>query len=296
MNKICILSQDNELLEFIKGALDSISDYNYEIICDENQCMYRLEKPESDLLILDGNFIDIFEKTENITQDVPILIMIEKEASELDTFDFNLLDKLNIYDFIRKPFMKNIFINKVKLMLRIFNSNQILSSNLSKALSNLWNLLNYTNLYVLVLDHDMRIKLANYPIAKFMGFENEVEAIEKEWMPFVPNVDKEAVNHVMEKMMSGKENYTELTNDISNGKETITVRWFNSYVNTGTNWVFSIGVPISHSISTKDNIDAIRAYYRDVINKDKEMIKNIKELTKKNLEQIDEAKGISCGN
>jgi hypothetical protein len=282
---IYIVSKDEEMIKFITSSVKereySSEEDSFFIKTIENLEEACRENFMCDILILDGNLIEQLDLCRNsLNKNIPVLVMLDIPAEEINNFDFKRIEFLKIYDFMRNPFLDNIFYHKIKLLINLSDSNKMLNSDKSKAISHLWGLLNYTNLYVIVLDDNLKIRLANYPLLKFINIENENDAVGIDWMSYIPEVDKDQVLHATKKLISQEENYIEITNDISNSQDTVTVRWFISYVNDKTHWLFSIGVPISHSVSTQANIDTVRAYYRDVILKDRAMIKNIKEVTK----------------
>ena len=59
------------------------------------------------------------------------------------------------------------------------------------------------------------------------------------------------------------------------------VRWFNSSINNGIKGTFSIGIPITKTVTHADDMDSIRSYFRDVIEKDKTTINALKNLVDK---------------
>ena len=145
----------------------------------------------------------------------------------------------------------------------------------------IWDMLNYANMFVLILDKNMTIKLCNYSLATFIGFKNEKEILEKNWLDFIPEREKNLVTHVhtMVKICEEQkdEKYKEVINDILllNGNIT-TVRWFNLCINHSYQMSFSIGVAQQKPAEATD--ESIRSYYRDIIDKDRTMIKSIREL------------------
>ena len=57
------------------------------------------------------------------------------------------------------------------------------SSVLKKAI---WDMLNYANMYVVLLDSNMIIRLINWSLATDLGYKDEREVIGKCWMEFIP--------------------------------------------------------------------------------------------------------------
>ena len=148
----------------------------------------------------------------------------------------------------------------------------------------IWDMLNYANMYVLLLDCDMTIRLVNWSLATDLGFENEQEVIGKNWSEFIPENCKKIVKtaHRCLAFEDNKKRYRELTNDIQtlSGKK-ITVKWFNIHINSSYQMTFSIGLKsniLKSSDATIVSEDSIRSYYRDIIEKDRTMIQSLKDV------------------
>jgi len=145
----------------------------------------------------------------------------------------------------------------------------------------IWDMLNYANMFVLILDKNMTIKLCNYSLATFIGFKNEKEILEKNWLDFIPEAERQIVSHVhnMVKICEEQkdEKYKEVLNEILllDGSS-VSVRWFNMCINHSYQMSFSIGVAQQKPAEATD--ESIRSYYRDIIDKDRTMIKSIREL------------------
>lgn len=152
------------------------------------------------------------------------------------------------------------------------------SLSLKKAI---WDMLNYSNLFVVILDKNLIVKLCNYSLATTLGFKSEDEILERCWLDFIPDSNKELVRqiHGMIKVCEEQkdEKYKEVINDIllPNG-ESILVRWFNMCINHNYNMTFSIGV--EQVTDTKSTDDSIRAYYRGIVEKDRTMIYSLRDL------------------
>jgi len=152
------------------------------------------------------------------------------------------------------------------------------SVSLKKAI---WDMLNYANMFVLILDKNMVVKLCNYSLATTIGFKSEKEMMEKCWLDFIPGKDRTLVEHVhtMVKVCEEQkdEKYKEVINDIMllDGS-TISVRWFNMCINHSYQMSFSIGV--TQDIKAEATDESIRSYYRDIVDKDRTMIQSIRDL------------------
>jgi hypothetical protein len=152
------------------------------------------------------------------------------------------------------------------------------SVSLKKAI---WDMLNYANMFVLILDKNMVVKLCNYSLATAIGFKSEKEMMEKCWLDFIPEKDRLLVEHVHTKVKvceeQKDEKYKEVINDILllDGR-TISVRWFNMCINHSYQMSFSIGV--TQDIKAEATDESIRSYYRDIVDKDRTMIQSIRDL------------------
>jgi len=144
----------------------------------------------------------------------------------------------------------------------------------------IWDMLNYANMFVLLLDENMNIKLLNWSLATKLGFKNEVEPLGRCWLDFLPDEDKEwikVIHHHVTYTTAEAEKYKEVINDIVTlSGEVVKVKWFNALINHNYNFTFSMG--IYKEPDTKITEESIRTFYRDVIEKDKVMIKALKHL------------------
>lgn len=143
----------------------------------------------------------------------------------------------------------------------------------------LWDMLNYANIFIVLLDSTMHIKLANWSLATKLGFETEKDIIGKCWLDYIKPAEKKYIKNIHKALISNDEKsnqYTEITNDIIlKNNETLLVKWFNIPINGQYNLTFSIG--IQRCVTFEETEDAIRAYYRDIIDQDKTMIESIRE-------------------
>lgn len=143
----------------------------------------------------------------------------------------------------------------------------------------MWDMLNYASIFIVLLDEDMYVKLANWCLATHLGFKDEKDIIGKCWLDFISNDDKQHIKRVHKIISDADETeskkYIEITNDIilPNNKK-LSVKWFNIHINGQYNLTFSIGV---YDAKLDQTEDALRSYYRDIIEKDKTMIQSIKE-------------------
>jgi len=143
----------------------------------------------------------------------------------------------------------------------------------------IWDMLNYTTLFIVLLNKDMTIKLINFSLATKLGFKNEKEAIGSCWLQFVKEENKEVVKTIHHALYSSPESlkkYREVINDIMTLKgELITVKWFNIPINSKYNMALRFGM--ERKYITSQNEDSLRSYYSDIIEKDKCMINALRD-------------------
>lgn len=155
------------------------------------------------------------------------------------------------------------------------------SDNLKKAI---WDMLNYSNTYLVLLSSDMTIKLANWSLATDLGFETESDIVGKCWLEFVPDEIRDNIKAIHQSLSienSGK--YKEVINDIVTlSKEKISVKWFNIRINGKYNMTLSMGLK-TKSTDAIVNEESIRSYYKDIIEKDRTMILSLKDIIIKGL-------------
>lgn len=158
------------------------------------------------------------------------------------------------------------------------------SSELQKAI---WDMINYANMYVLLLDKNMIVKLINWSLANELGFENEKQVIGKCWLDFIPNDYKELIEIAHFCLIKEKKyhKYKEMANEVKKlDGTTFLVKWFNIPINNIYNITFSIGLKANIEESNIVSEDSIRSYYRDIIVKDRTMIQSLKDISLKGFE------------
>lgn len=142
----------------------------------------------------------------------------------------------------------------------------------------MWEMLNYSNMFVVLLDEKLNIKLINWKLATSLGFKNENEPIGRCWLDFIPESKRVVIRHIHRSVVNGDPKFTEaLTDLIIADDQIVSVRWFNCHINHDLKWTFSIGVPVT-PITIEMNIDSMRAYFQDIIQKDATMIKAIRDV------------------
>jgi len=143
----------------------------------------------------------------------------------------------------------------------------------------IWDILNYSEIFVVLLDSKMNIVLINYKLATKLGFKDEKEAVGRCWLDFIKpeeHVQMTAIHYTLthEKDI---EKYREVVNDIVklDGK-VCTIKWFNFSVNNKSNLTLSLGIPTN--FPTEITEESLRTYYKDVLRKDRTMIKSLRDI------------------
>jgi PAS domain-containing protein len=138
----------------------------------------------------------------------------------------------------------------------------------------IWDMMNFANMYVLVLDEKMNIKFANYSLYFALGFEDHTDILGRCWLDFIKREDSNsisAIHQAISENTKDAQRFNEYTNDIITLKEEIiSVKWFNVHINSDYNWSFSIGIETEKPIVI--SAESIRTYYKEVINNDRTMI------------------------
>ena len=295
---IYICNKDKEFEERLKNLIET-SLHNIKCVKFNNIEDLPLSSPLADLIIYDVNFIERVKEvkgcnyvnelhTKYIDTATPSLIFTTKETYHKTDFTFLYNRPDHVYDFISEDFFVDyIFVNRIRTLLSFPRIARHYSDQKTQVQNNLWSALDYSNLFVLILNKEYKVVLANYRLAKSLGYENEVSLIGQEWKKHLTEFDEELIKHVFEETLKGSKKYEEFTNDIMGiNRERITVKWFNTLINSTFNCVFSIGVPLTQEISPNDNIDSVRSYFTDIIKRDRTTINAMKEVTMKYSEKI----------
>jgi len=148
----------------------------------------------------------------------------------------------------------------------------------TKLKQSIWELLNYTPLFITVLDENFKIQLSNYHLATSLGFNNEQEIIGLNFIDFISDIYKEKTQQLLKKILSSSSSLGEIIIEIvGKSRNKILVRWFNLRVENDKTHIIAVGVPTNSNRMTEDSL---RAYYRDVVEHDKTVVESIKLATK----------------
>lgn len=153
----------------------------------------------------------------------------------------------------------------------------------------IWDMLNYSSLYLVLLDQKMIIKLCNWSLAKSLGYETEKDIVGQCWLNFIPEKDIDRIKMIHNSVANKNDStYEEVINDIKtkDGK-IISVKWFNLQINNNYHMTMSLGLHLTKTIEAIQPEDSIRSFYRDVIDKDRTMIKSLRDVVFKGVDNID---------
>lgn len=185
------------------------------------------------------------------------------------------------YDFIKKPCDTDKLINRILVLLKVGIAYKKHEIEKRKLQINLKELFNYTNIYMLILNSDMTIKMCSYKLAKDLGYTSEESLIGENWSQFLKEKDQTKIKIVHDNVVDNTEKYQKFLREVTNKivtktGTTIAIKWFNSRIKNGDVFSFSIGIPYNRKVSPDDNIDSIRAYWKHVLDKDETTLKALK--------------------
>ena len=185
------------------------------------------------------------------------------------------------YDFIKKPFDLNMILNRILVLLKVGKTYHDHEIEKKKLEFNLKGLFDYTNIYMIILDPNMKIKLCSYKLANDLGYNKESDLIGKSWNQFLKEKDQTRIKLVHDNTVNNTEKYQKFLREVTNKivtKEgsTITTKWFNSRIQNGNTYTFSIGIPYNRKVTPADDIESIRSYWKHVLDRDETTLKALK--------------------
>lgn len=142
----------------------------------------------------------------------------------------------------------------------------------------IFTMLNFTNMYCLVLDENMNVKFVNTSLALDMGFNSYEDIIGKCWLDFIIDEEKEMIKIIHAAIAYDTDNWEKKYREIQSrvitkdGKN-LHAYWFNSHINTDYNWCFSFGIKKIEP----DQKEHMRDFYSQIIQKDRIMINSMRD-------------------
>lgn len=151
----------------------------------------------------------------------------------------------------------------------------------------IWDMLNYANIFVVLLDDKLNIVLINYSLAIKLGFKNEEEVVGRCWLDFIKPTEKEQIFAIHQSLYEeNHEKYRETVSEIVKvDGSTCTIKWFNFVVNDNYRLTFRFG--ILKEFPTEVTEESLRSYYQDILLKDKTMIRSLRDMVVKKIETPD---------
>lgn len=253
---VIIILDDQRNIKYANSSINRFA------LCDSPEDIYNINFTEfcGDVHSCD-QFKKIFEECINYPEKSFLLptFKIKYSNGDLKTFDCRLTNMIHTKG------IEGIIVNARE------------TTTESNLRNSIWNIFNYLNFIVVILDTNMKIVLANHFLAQFLGYESEFDLIGKDWKPFLHTDECKLISHMHSKLLteSNYEEYNEFINHLKNKDgEYIEIRWFNYPVINGITGTFSIGI-VGNQL---ESVESMRAYWRDVIKNDKVTIKAMKSM------------------
>jgi hypothetical protein len=141
----------------------------------------------------------------------------------------------------------------------------------------IFEIINYSKVYIVVLDRRITIRFINYPLASKLGFKNVEDPVGRCWLDFIPKKLHENIKTVHASILCNAEtDFREFTNDVMCPDQTIfKVKWYNTAINNNTFWTFSFGIPLKEPALISE--DAIRLHFKNIIESDRTVIQSLKD-------------------
>jgi len=279
-NNIIILDDDKNVNTIIKEML--LSEIDTNIISFEDQKLFFQDESllkASDMIIIDLVLKDqelqgkeVSEKLIEMGIKVPFLFI----SGYYESF-FNEIPETHIFDFIKKPFEKEILLNRTKLLLKVSKTEKYFSEKTDNLRSMVFDLLNYSSLYVLILSNNLNIHMVNSTLVS--SLEMDVDELKgKNLRDIISPHEKLLVEKAFEEIIKENQSYQEFMFYLVNvdKKKEIAAKWFCSFFNTQYNMMLCIGIPMRDDIFLVKDEGLIREYYKNIIRQDRKKIELIK--------------------
>jgi PAS domain S-box-containing protein len=85
-----------------------------------------------------------------------------------------------------------------------------LHEDLERSKRTMWQMMNYLNLYVVVLDKNVNIVLANRYLIFGLGYENEDEVVGRCWYDFIPTTQHQVIANIHSGVLQNDSRYFEV--------------------------------------------------------------------------------------
>ena len=160
-------------------------------------------------------------------------------------------------------------------------------SEIKDSVLNVWNVLESANYYVVIFDKELRIVLCNKLFADVLGVKETLDVVGNLFTDYVSEDDAYIFKTMQVHVSNPKNQMSEFLSELIDSERGVhMVKWFNSWINTHTNWTFCFGVPIKEDISYSESVGIMRERFKDTINVHRNLINEFKEEQhKENLEK-----------
>jgi FixJ family two-component response regulator len=282
---IYVIDDETDLTFLIKDMLQNYFS-DVEVICYNNKKSVLEDKNlyKADLFIIDLLLIDKCDglklSQELYQRDikVPRLFMSGRYSEEQFTNFINIVKNDYIFDFIAKPFKTKKILNRIHVLISASKNQQNVIKEKELTEHTIWDMLNYSALFVIGLDEDIKIKIISKVLVEELGFKSSKELIGRSWYDFIDIGSKSLCKKVRADILTGSKKYQEFSSSIISAKlkNSLRVKWFNSVITNSHKYMISIGIPF-RPVEVDESIDSIRAYFGDILKTDQTMIKAVRQ-------------------
>lgn len=254
-------------------CFDAVNDDFFDFITSHDVCLYIID------VVLEDQILDGRELALEILKRQTDPIFLFTSGYDYNLSSFCPLKGKAIYDFLNKPISFEEIKNRVSVLLNVSKTYADLQENMRTVKHAVWDILNYSNLFVIMMDTDFKIKLASWYLATALGFDNEEDLIGKDFTEFIPDKNKDFVKSLYEAITTNDEKYykpVEIITKVKLHDKVIEVKWFSAFINDTNNMIFNIGIPLEESkFGTTE--ESIRSYYKDILIQDRTMIESLRD-------------------
>ena len=151
-------------------------------------------------------------------------------------------------------------------------------SEMRASILNMWNILEYSNYYILIIDSTLTIVLCNQIFARVLGFKESLDVIGTKFSDYISKDDKYIFKSLQELLSKPNSEMSEFLSELvdKDGHKHM-VKWFNSFINSDTQWTFCFGVPVKDDKFYSESVDSMRERYKDIISIHRNLIHGLKE-------------------
>ena len=275
---IYVIDDEQESLSLLKDIIESkLPDVSVFTFLDDS--FFDTDLTKVDLFIVDVSLkskhsgFNIEEKLYSLCPNVPLL-MISSVLSANETI--KTLPSDYVVDFVSKPLMMDVFVNRLNVLLRISKNTCSIKEEAKEYQKNIWSLLQHVvGMYVVVSRLDGTILLCNDYFVKDLGYNSSVDIVGKKWQDeFITEEELKIINYGItdeNKVSSEAAMYIK-----SNNNSSYFVKWFFALINDKNNLVLGVGAPILKDNAGTNDIDSIRDYFSNLITRDRNVINILK--------------------